>query len=243
MEENHYTQALILNRSDWREVDSRVLVYTEKFGKLSLIARGTKKPASKLAGHIEPSSLADILILNGKNREYLASSLITQAYFNIKNDLNALYYAGQALAWLDKLTKEGEADPVLFLSIKVFFDRLNDLSQQPLDKNSGIFWFLAFRIKILANLGYQPELYHCLECHRTIVPGHNHFQARLGGLLCENCFILHKNKFLPAEILTITDNCIKILRFLSEQQDSKIKFSPSLQAETEQIVNSFLTFI
>jgi DNA repair protein RecO (recombination protein O) len=243
MEENRYTPAIILNRGDWREADSRVIVYTEKFGKRSLLARGTKKPASKLAGHIEPCSLADILVLNGKNREYLGAAIIRQAYFNIKNDLNALYFAGQALAWINSIVKEAASDPALFYLLKTSLEQLNQSSRQALDKASGAVWLLSFKVRALAILGYQPELFHCLSCQETITPGYNYFQVKQGGLLCEKCYILQKNQFLPGEVLTISDDCIKILRFLSSASElKKIKINPILLAETEQLINNLFLY-
>ena len=106
MAESARSEAIIIKRNDWRENDSRVVLYTKNFGKLSLVARGVKKLSSKLAGHIEPISLVDAMILYGRSFDYLGSAVCQNAYFNLKNDLNALYFAGSALALFDQLVKE-----------------------------------------------------------------------------------------------------------------------------------------
>jgi len=51
MQERVYkTQAIVLRRFDFGETGRQLIAFTPDFGKISLIAKGTKKPTSKLAG-------------------------------------------------------------------------------------------------------------------------------------------------------------------------------------------------
>lgn len=244
MAESQNTQALIIKRHDWREHDSRVVLYTKRFGKVSLVARGVKKIKSKIAAHVEPLSLADIMILKGKVFDYLGSSLITKSHLNIKSDLNALYFAGRSLGVFDNLVKEGVPDEELFDFLIYYFDFLDNLASGGLKKEAGEDFFSYFIFQILAILGYKPELYHCLSCKRKIEPTGNSFNFRLGGLICPHCLGDNKQRFNPNEISAISADCIKIIRIFSEKKAyQNIRISHNLAKEISRLAKVYLDFI
>jgi len=243
MADSDSSEAIIINRNDWRENDSRVVLYTKKFGKLSLVARGAKKMRSKIAGHIEPISLADIMILKGRAYDYLGSAITRSAYLNIKADLNALYFVGAALSLFDRLVKEAAEDQELFNFLTSWLDNLEANLNEPLSKENGELLYDYFSLRLLAILGYRPELYHCLECHRKIEPGANYFNLRLGGLICSDCLSTSQNKYLPNELLAVSDNCIKLLRIFSESDKYPvIKTNSVLIRELSRLIKTFIDF-
>ncbi|MEI6835661.1 MAG: DNA repair protein RecO [Candidatus Falkowbacteria bacterium] len=243
MAESDSSEAIIINRNDWRENDSRVVLYTKNFGKLSLVARGAKKMRSKIAGHIEPISLADVMILRGRAYDYLGSAITRRAYLNIKADLNALYFVGAALALFDKLVKEAASDEELFNFLISWLDTVESNLEAELDKENGELLYNYFSLRLLAILGYKPELYHCLECRRKIEPGANYFNLRLGGLICPTCLVSCQNKYLPNELIPVSDNCVKLLRIFSESDRYQIiKTNSVLIRELSRLTKAFVDF-
>jgi len=243
MTESQSSEALIIRRNDWRENDSRVVLYTRKFGKLSLVARGAKKLRSKIAGHIEPISLVDIMILKGRAYDYLGSAIVKKAYLNIKSDLNALYFVGAALALFDSQVKEEAVDDELFNFFISWLDTVDDLLISPLTKDDGELLYNYFAVRLFSILGYRPELYHCLECHKKIEPGANYFNLRQGGLICADCLTVNQNKYLPNELMAVSDNCIKLFRVYSESsQYQMIKTNPILIRELSRLIKAFIEF-
>ena len=243
MAESHSSTALILKRNDWRENDSRVVLYTKKFGKISLVAKGTKKLHSKIAGHIEPISLVDIMILKGRAYDYLGSAIIKKAYLNIKSDLNALYFVGAAFSLFDAQVKEDAEDTELFTLLINWLDTVETTCTTPLDKDIGELLYNYFALRLLTVLGYRPELFYCLDCHKTITPGNNYFNLRLGGLICESCLVLNQTKYLPSELVAVSDNCVKLLRlFSADQAYQAIKINLGLLRELSRLIKSFKDF-
>jgi DNA repair protein RecO len=53
-------QGIVFSKKDFKESDLLVTVYTKKYGKVFLQARGGKKITSKLSSHIEPANLVII---------------------------------------------------------------------------------------------------------------------------------------------------------------------------------------
>lgn len=257
MEATKNTSALILGREPYRESDCLVSVYTLLDGKQSLIARGAKKLHSKLAGHIEPLTLADIMIVKGRGRDYIGSAIGRIFYSGIKSDLNKLYYAGQALSLFSRLVKEGQADERLFFLLNGWLAALDGAAsrEKSLTKASGELFLAFFIWKFLAALGYGPEMRVCLLCQKPLQSGKNYFNLHGGGLVCGECRENRENRenrsrsevpgLIGQELLTISDNCVKILRFISDnglETMEKLKVDKKSLDELTALTNSFVKF-
>jgi len=247
MDETRHSQAIILNRSAYRESDSLVTVYTRDFGKMALVARGTKKIRSKLAGHLEPVSLADILIIKGKGFDYVGSALTRDAFLNLKDNLNKLYYAGRAISWFNRLVKDDQPDERLFLLLGRWLEVLDNYPAEEFSKENGELFFIFFALKLLAELGYKPEMYECLNCREKIKPGKNYFNLKNGGIICAEC--LEKERLgegiTKAELLVISDNCIKLMRFIMDNRldmAKKLKLDKRVIKELSVLTINFLNF-
>ncbi|MGC8781903.1 MAG: DNA repair protein RecO, partial [Anaerolineae bacterium] len=59
--------AIVLKRRDQGEADRLLTVLTRDRGKLSLLAKGVRRQASRKAGHIEPFTLVDLLVVKGRS--------------------------------------------------------------------------------------------------------------------------------------------------------------------------------
>jgi DNA repair protein RecO len=87
MQETNSIRAIVLRRVKYRENDSKISVYSFEKGLLELVVRGTARSKSKLAGHIEPFNLVNIMIVKGKNFDYAGSVVSEKSFLNIKNDI------------------------------------------------------------------------------------------------------------------------------------------------------------
>lgn len=282
MEATKNTPAIIISRQPYRESDSLVTVYTLNFGKLNLLARGTKKSHSKLAGHLEPISLVDIMIIAGRGFDYIGAAAASQIYSGLRQDLNKLFFAGSALRLFNHLVKEGENDERLFYLLINWLDILDNyqttavplatdtsnIQSSELSRPNGELLFAFFAIKLLGELGYSPELSECLRCHRQITAGHNYLDLQNGGLICGECYAVRSDNS-PAhsgdypirsanstisdqtlassglELLTISDDCIKLWRFLANNKFElapKLKLNHKLIKELSTLINGFLSF-
>lgn len=246
MDETRNTLAFILERRPYREVDSLVTVYTQLFGKLNLIARGTKKLKSKLAGHIEPLTISEIMIVKGRGLDYIGSSINRRSYLNLRGNLNKLYYAGRAINLFNKFIKDGESDERLFFLLENWL-AIIDASSDDFAKEKGELLFSFFALKFLDELGYKPEMHKCLLGSEDIAPGKNFFNLINGGLICSSC--LEKNRASNSQnnlsILTISDNCIKIIRFIIKNDlisVYKLRVNKKIIKELYKLVSDYLLF-
>ncbi len=244
MEETRNTTAIVLGRQAYRESDSLVTIYTRDFGKLTLVARGAKKPASKLAGHLEPISLIDLMVIRGKGFDYVGSAIGRRAFLNLKDDLNKLYYAGRAAALFNRLVKENQADPGLFFLFLKWLETVDAYPVQDFNREIGELFYLLWAWKLLAELGYQPELYRCLIGQEKILSGKNYFHLQDGGLVDASCFLKEKLAGRP-EMLPVSDNAIRLLRLILGDKlgpVARLKVSKQTVKELFRLTEKFLKY-
>lgn len=234
MEDTYSLKAIILNRKSISECDGRIVVYSREFGKLELTARGAKKIKSKLAGHLEPISLTDIMAVRGRRHDYVGAAVSKNCFSNIKNDLKKLEQAAQAVKTVARLIKPGVADEKIFELLKNYLECL-DASIAVSEVSANL-----FILKILAELGHRPELSVCVSCSKKIQPGKNRFDLARGGLVCGRCI-----KAGGANQLAIDDDSIKLLRLALEIDFSrlmKVKINKKLEKEIVEIVDKFFKY-
>lgn len=239
MESTYTTKAIILSRQPFRENDCRVVAYSIDKGRIDLVARGTKKISSKLAGHLEPFNLSDLMVARGRQYDYIGAAISKNCYYGIKSDSEKTACAGQAIGIFNQLVKHGEKDKKLFEFLKNFLEALNE---NQLSVISCELFYHFFALSILVELGYRPELYKCVICGNKILPAGNCFGLLKGGLICANCRKNNKNK----QSLPISTDCIKVLRLAVESDLNKLiklKINDKLIKETSNIISSFYNFI
>lgn len=142
--------ALVLSRRDFREFDQIISVYTEEFGKMDLLARGVKKIISKNSAHLEPFSLVEIEVAQGKEIDHLTKVVPVEYFKNIREDLQKSLVAGYVVNFVNIIFKAGEADKKVFDLLVNWFVFVNlkstILNLKLLDN---------FMIELLQMLGYD----------------------------------------------------------------------------------------
>jgi DNA repair protein RecO (recombination protein O) len=217
MEDTRLTTAIILRRQPYRESDSRVWLYSPDFGKLELVARGTQKPGSKLAGHLEPLTLSKVMIVFGHQRSYIGSAINDCAFSGLKSDLNSLYFAGQALQIFDRLVKPGLEDAELYDLLAAYLQALDEFSDQNRETVFLESFYHFFLLKLLTRLGYEPNLSQCVSGRHPLSESVNHFDFSRSGVVCPDCRRRDQVKpdYRVEEWLALSVDCLKTIKFVA----------------------------
>lgn len=204
--------SFVLKRSDLREQDQIVTLYTLEKGKVDALARGVKKILSKNSAYLLPVFLIDVEVLSGKEVNHLTKAVPVFVYKNILEDLNKMSLLQTVFKWVNVLTKY-EREPKIFLLIKSWLEFLDTTDKA---ETALAYGFLG---NILTHLGFAPDLTSCISCQNknNLVA----FYPAGGGVVCKNCFLIKKQvdtKIYPlravdlqAMRLLFTDNWQKIL--------------------------------
>lgn len=239
------TYGIILSRSDFREADRLYVVYTRDFGKLELLARGARKIESKLAAHLEPFTLTEIMIGRGKNFDHLAGAETVENFENIKTDFFKMNFLHYCFEVVNKVTEWEMRDDRIYNLLLELLLSLESFSFSAETTTWEKYQVLtkSFVVKLMSLLGYAPEVHHCLICKNPIPAKGNIFNVKRGGVVCSHCH--HKDLDLPGEKVNISEDAIKVLRFFMDSptyQALNLKSNQSPVRETLKIIEKFLGF-
>lgn len=105
------TYGIVLRRTNYGESD-RIVNFVTPEGKISALAKSSRKEKSRLAGGIELFTLADITIHQSKTfgMGILTSAKMLKFYGGILQDFDRLELASKFLKWINKHTENREGD-------------------------------------------------------------------------------------------------------------------------------------
>jgi DNA repair protein RecO (recombination protein O) len=144
-------QGIVFSKKDFKESDLLVTVYTKKYGKVLLQARGGKKITSKLSSHIEPANLVIINWVVGKNKPQLTGAVVEKTFSPVKQDYKKSFFVLKLLQLVDRLVKENIADQKFFVLLEKTLQNLE--TEEDLD-----LMYLVFGFKMLDCLGLNPAI-------------------------------------------------------------------------------------
>lgn len=153
MPETYSEQAIVLNRRPWRDHDYTVSVYTRTRGKLQAVARGALRPQSRLASHLEPLTLVEIMIVAGRI-DYIGGAVSRDCYGHCKSDIEKILVATKAIATCNRWLKEQDSDPSLF---KLLCDFLAILNQRQSETDWYQWLSSIFLYKVGVALGFSLD--------------------------------------------------------------------------------------
>lgn len=228
------TEAVVLRRTDLGEADRILTLYTPTFGKLRAVAKGVRKPASKLGGHLELFTRVKLLLARGRNLDVITGAETVDAYRGLRDmghdgradtleRIGATYYLVELL---DQFTAEGlESRPIWDLLLAAL---------GALSAGESIYVVTRyFELRLLEYLGYQPGLTVCAACGAPLRPEANAYSLDLGGVLCPAC----RSQDPLAEPLSV--NALKYLRLLARDTPAtvaRVRLAPDLATEVEGVL-------
>jgi len=227
MSQTYTTIALVLKRRGHNEYDRLFCLYTKDFGKIDVLAKGTKKISSKLNSYLEPFYLIKVMIAKGKVFDKLANCNLIEGYQNLRSDLFGFALINYLAEITDNLimgqTQNNDKFDLLLKTLRVLDQEIGKK-----DKEKLLFLANLYGLKLLSLLGYQPEIKRCLICHKGILLTKNIFDFSHGGVICEEC----KKVCLIEDYILVSDQVIKLLQL---GQEKNLAFFSNLSIDQDTI--------
>jgi DNA repair protein RecO (recombination protein O) len=226
------TEAIILKRSDFGEADRLLTFFTPHRGKLRAVAKGARKPGSRKSGHLELFSHSRLLLARGRNLDIVTQAETVEPFLPLREDLLRTTYAYYAAELTDRFSGDEDENRAVFDLLLAVFGWLSEARDLALVAR-------FFELRLLSLVGYQPQLFQCLNCQTQIEPVINFFHPAEGGVLCPRC---GEGR---SEAVPLSLNTLKVLRFLQTRDYNTIQLlrvRPSLHAELEAVMLRYITY-
>jgi DNA repair protein RecO (recombination protein O) len=220
-------EAICIRASDYSETSQIVTFFAKAAGKISAIAKGSKRPKSPFGGPIEILSYGKIVFSDTK-RERLATltEFEQQSGFEtLQSNVFALNCSVFGVELVNKLTDDYDPHPELFDSFLQFLKSTRETSRSAgrltAESRETISLLILFQLSLLKEIGLQPVLKSCANCKTTFSTDWPkcYFSSAANGLICRDCEGSFPDKI---SVTKTAANCLAKLKLIA-QADEKTR--------------------
>ena len=226
------TEAVVLKTQRSGETSKIVTLYSPKYGKIKVVAKGSRGLKSRFFGSLETLNHVSIVYYFKETREYqfLSQADIIHTYDKIKTDLNKYALATVCCELIDRTELE-QANPYLF---QILIDVLNGIDRAKQNLVSYYFWFLLRFLKIS---GFNPNFAQCKICRTENPEEAVRFSIVNGSFSCGKCSLQE-----PTAV-TVSATAIQYLRKLQETSIKNLDLiKTTTEKECEMLLLSFMQY-
>lgn len=195
-------EAVVVRASDFGEADRLVTLLTPFKGLVRAVARGARKPKSRLGGNVDLLRHINASLAEGRSLDTVsqAESLVSLRglHSGLEKMSTGLYMAEVA----ERFSVEGGPNQPLYNQFVLMLQVLNEEPIHPLMAR----WF---DLQVLQINGFLPTISECVDCGSVLDPEDHVFSPARGGLVCPDCRASENDVLLPASV-----NTIKLLRHM-----------------------------
>jgi len=181
------TKGIVLNTKPFKESSLIASILTNRCGKIKVLAKGVRRPKSKICGALEPFNLDEIIFYKRESKEIynLSDAGIIECFEEIRGYPKKVNAAMVLCEFFDKTLPAEEDDDHSFIFLLNFLRKLQDIDESTV--RHFVFYYL---LKALSGAGVRPHLEDCVRCHKTIKYDNKKidFSIGAGGVVCDTHF-------------------------------------------------------
>ncbi len=214
----YLTQAITLKTHAVGEYDKLLVLFSRELGLRRVMAKGARRPRSKLGGRSEPLCHNLWELAHGRRMDVVAHCETRNGFRGLRTDFDrlmaAMYVAEATGAFIDEL----QPYPEVFDALAAILGILETTDAIELT----VLWF---ELRLLDLLGYRPEFDSCVHCEAELGSACG-FHPDLGGGLCDACSpMLRAMRLMPGTL-----SVIRLLQRLESPPDGGMSVTPGLLA-------------
>jgi len=223
--------AICIRAIDYSETSQIVTFFTRETGKVSAIAKGSKRPKSAFDGPIEIFSYGKIVFSDSHKEKLATLTEFESAYggpglTGLRNNLFALNCSLFAAELLNNLTNDYDPHPELFDSFLQFLQNADKIQDTHPDSRDTLILLILFQLTLLKEVGLRPILNSCANCKNNYCHSRAsgnwleiYFSSSANGLICRDC----QDSFPDRIRLTKSAaNCLSNLKMIAESHEKTL---------------------
>ena len=230
----HKTSAIVLSRFDLGEADRVLTLLTPHDGKLKAIAKGIRRPQSRLGGSLEPFAELHLVLAHGRTFDVVTQATVRHAWLSLRDRLESTATAWYLSELVERSTEERAPAPRLYDLLGAAYGYLD----AGLPPGRVARWF---EFRLTDELGLRPEVDRCVECDRRLEADEEfRWVPALGGLLCA----AHPGP--DAERAALSRDGLRLLkayRHMELDAIAGLRLPAAAEAEAEQAMRLFVRHV
>lgn len=142
---SYRAQGVVIRRRNLGEADRIISVFTKKYGKIRVLAKGVRRITSRRGPHLELFNHVMLFVHRGKTFDIVTEVEAISTFGHIRKNLELIGLAYYVCELIDGLCAEHQPHPRVFDLLTTTLEELN----------SGV--IKRFEIGLLAELGFLPK--------------------------------------------------------------------------------------
>jgi len=178
------SEAIVLRVIPWSETSLIAHIYTRDFGKLSVLAKGARRPKSPFEAALDLLSICRVVFISKSSDalDILTEAKLQRRFRGGARELLRLYAGYYVAELLDRLTDKGDKQPEIYELATATLAALSD----PATLVGGV--VLRWELHMLRLTGHLPSWRRCAHCGQTVEAATGVvFGALASGILCPRC--------------------------------------------------------
>jgi DNA repair protein RecO (recombination protein O) len=173
------TEGIVLRSMDLGEADRVLTILTPRLGKLRVIAKGIRRPRSRLGGGLEPFSDVHLVLAVGRTFDVVTQAALEDPHLGLRDDLHSTAAAGRRGPIASARVAESHK------AFELLAQALAALDAAPAAVSREI--VARWSSCTCSGDGIPPELAQCLDCGIEIGPDGNAYSPAAGGVVGPEC--------------------------------------------------------
>ena len=225
------TEAIVLTRFDLGEADRVLTLITPGLGKIRAVAKGVRRPTSRIGGSLEPFAELTVALARGRTFEIVTQVSVGHAWLHLRDSLESTATAWYIAELADRsLEEHAPAEPTYRLLHRAY--ELLDVGMAP---GRVARWY---EMHLADESGVRPEVDRCVECDRLLEADERYrWVPPVGGVVCQRC---------PGPPYERSDLSLEGLKLLKAYQRldiealAALRLAPAVEREVEMALRDFL---
>ena len=181
---NFVTDAINLKSYNLSEADKIMVMYSKEKGLMKCVAKGCKKPKSKLGARMDLLVANTLMLYKGKNMDTICEAKALNTFKSNRQDMDKLFYSMYVSEIVNNFGVE--EDPSSAEIYNLLYKALEKIANSS-NKKQVLIAVIKFQLKIMQIVGFGIELDTCLCCREQILAENMYFSSKMGGVICEEC--------------------------------------------------------
>jgi DNA repair protein RecO (recombination protein O) len=124
MRRSYADEAIVLARRNFSEADRILSVFSKDHGRLSLLAKGVRRPASRKRGHIEVFNRIKFQAVKGRGLDIMTEAEIIDSFEGVRKDLRKVALAYYFMEVIGRTIHEEEKNLELYGLLQAYLEKL-----------------------------------------------------------------------------------------------------------------------
>lgn len=171
------TKGIVIREVNTGEADKIITVFSRSKGRISVLAKGARRPRSKNSAGAQLLSYCDYVLFSGRDMYSMNSCEVLEPFYEIRNDMVRLTYAAHFMDIVNDIIQENQPAQRM---LQLLLNSLHMLAKT--DKQPELISRI-FELRSLSLMGYAPYSRGCMVCGCDSVEDF-YFSFKQCGFIC-----------------------------------------------------------